>query len=293
MVFHNARVLRTQRTCTIGIIVPDIRNPFFLDFLYGVERILFPRKYKILLSMSDESVEKESQYLKWMVEHGTDGILLSPTFDEKGNGNLSFLRKFKAMGIPVVLYDRLYEENPKEFDSVTIDNFDAVMSVVRHLKNKGHERIGMILAGSRIYTMKKRLEGYKEGCKNYGLDCEKVLDLSSIFDQGEFERICRYLKEKKMTAVIATSHFVTKEVYKCAKKVGIDIPDDLSVVGFDDMDENELLDPPVTVIKQPVSLIGKAAATLILDRIDGDDSPTQSVVFKAELIERKSVKDLR
>ncbi len=292
MVFHNARVLRTQKTFTIGIIVPDIRNPFFLDFLHGVERILFPRKYKILLSMSDENVEKEKQYLRWMVEHGTDGILLSPAFDENGSGNLNFLRKFKVMGMPVVLYDRLYEESPKEFDSITIDNFDAVLSIVKHLKDRGHRRVGMILAGRRIYTMKKRLEGYLEGCRSYELECREILDINNIFDQKEHEKICDYLKGN-MTAVIATSHFVTNEVYKCAKRRGIEIPEDLSVVGFDDMDENELFDPPVTVIRQPVSLMGKAAATLILDRIDGDDSPTQSVVFKAELVERKSVKHIR
>ncbi len=292
MVFHHARVLRTQKTFTIGIIVPDIRNPFFLDFLYGVEKILFPRKYKILLSMSNENVEKEKQYIEWLVEHGTDGILVSPAFDEDGKGNLNLLTKVKGMGIPVVLYDRLYEDRPKNFDSVTIDNFGAVFDVIKYLHSKGHRDIGMILANGKIYTMKKRYEGYLEGCRNLKMNCRRALDISDIFDHQEFKKICNYISKEPMSAVIATSHFVTKEIYRCVKSLGWKIPKDISVVGFDDIDENELFNPPVTVIKQPVSLIGKAAATLLLERVDKDNSPLQSVVFKAELIERSSVKNI-
>ncbi len=292
VVFHHARVLRTQKTSTVGIIVPDIRNPFFLDFLYGVERILFPREYKILLSMSDENVEKEKQYLRWLVEHGIDGILVSPSFDKNGKGNLRFLMKIRALGIPVVLYDRVYEEKSRGFDSVTIDNFGAVFDIMKYLSLKGHRDVGMILANGKIYTMRKRYEGYLEGCRSLKINCKDVMDLSDIFDHQEFKRVCSYLSNEKMSAVIATSHFVTKEVYKCVKFLGWKIPEDISVVGFDDIDENELFDPPVTVIKQPVSLIGKAAATLLLERIDKSNSPPQSVVFKAELVKRKSVKDI-
>ena len=294
VLFQHARTLKTRKSMTVGVIVPDIRNPFFLDFLDGAERVLFPRKYKMLLSTSNEDTSKESVYLKWLIEHGIDGILVSPAFDRDGRGNLKLLLKIKKMGIPVVLYDRIFEERRDAFDSVTIDNEGAIVEAMRYLHSMGHVSVGIILADTRIYTVRKRYEGFMEGCRTYGMRCpaDNVLDVEQPFSTDKsLEKICGFFRRADLSAVIATNHFVTKMIYKCLKRLKISIPDEVSVIGFDDVEENEFFSPPVTVIKQPVLQMGKAAATLLLGRIDGETYKTQSVVLKAEFVERYSVRE--
>ncbi len=293
--FHHARVLKTQKTMTVGVIVPDLRNPFFLDFLDGIEKVLFPRKYKILLSTSNEDVGKERVYLEWLMEHGIDGILVSPAFERDGKGNLKLLAEIERMDIPVVLYDRVFRGHESRFDSVVVDNRGAIVEVVKLLRETGHDRIGIVLADRRIYTVEERYRGFKEGCSIYGLECpeKNVLNLEQPFDEKSDDTICDYLKRVDINAVIATNHATTEKIYRCLKRLNLRIPDDVSVVGFDDVDENEFFDPPVTVVKQPVLQIGKIAATLLLGRIDGEREKKQNVVLKAELVCRYSVKDRR
>ncbi len=288
--FGSARTLKTKRSMTVGVIVSDIRNPFFLDFLDGVERTLFPRRYKMLLATSNEDVEKEATYIKWLLEHDVDGIIVSPTCDKDGKTNINLLRKIKKTGIPVVLYDRVFEGFENEFDSVTIDNAGAILSAMKYLYTLGHKRIGIILASSNLYTIKKRYQGYLEACELFRLDCrnEDTLVLKSPLSEEMDAEIEDFIRKASFTALITTNHTITKKVYKSVKKLGMKIPNDLSVIGFDDVEENLFFDPPVTVIRQPVFQIGKTTAMLLLGRLDGEDLKPHRVVLNAELVKRKS-----
>ena len=285
--------LKTSKTKTIGVIVSDIRNPFFLDFLTGVDNVLFSRGYKFLLSNSDESVEKEKIYLNWMVEHGVEGILASPVSEKDGKSNISLYRKFYKLGIPIVLYDRTF---PKEtqFDSVTIDNKDSIIQALIYLKNKGHEKIGIFLSKSGIYTIEERLKGFIEGCKLLNLPFKEEWIGRDLYpEEMTYNKLKELLDKNNLpTAIIATNNKITKLLVSASRKLNINIPKDLSIMGYDDLPENEIISPPITCIKQPVFEIGRIASTVLLGKINDNFSEPTKVILKAEIIERKSIQDL-
>jgi len=294
IVSFQAKSLRTKKTMTIGIILSDIKNPFFLDFLDGVERVLFHRKYKILLATSNEDVNKEKTYLKWFLEHGVDGIMISPTCGNDGSNNLMLLRQIKKRGVPIVLYDRKFQEAETEFDSVTINNYQAIVSAIKYLvKDMGHKKLGLCLIEPMVYTLKERYRGFIEGCKFFGAKHkENWIVILSKDEEKNMEKLKQFFEESGPTAVIASNHFITQQLLKTAKKLNKKIPDDLSIIAFDDNIENELYETPITTIKQPVVLIGKNAAIMMVGRLDGEDVIPQNIVLNSELIIRESVKKL-
>ncbi|SHH54884.1 LacI family DNA-binding transcriptional regulator [Thermosipho atlanticus] len=289
-----AKSLRTKKTMTIGIILSDIKNPFFLDFLDGVEKIFFPRKYKMLLATSNEDLEKEKTYLKWFLEHGVDGIIIAPTIGKNNKNNLNLLRRIKKSGIPVVLYDRKIEEAESEFDTVTINNYHAIVSAIKYLvRDMGHKNLGLCLIEPMVYTLKERYKGFIDGCNLFNVKYknEWIIVLSNN-ERENMKRLKAIFDKTGPTAIIATNHYITQQILKAAKRYNRKIPSDLSLIAFDDNIENELYEVPITTIKQPVLLIGKNAATIMMGRLDGEDVIPQNIVLNTELIIRNSVQKL-
>ncbi len=289
--FSQARALKSSKTFTIGVIIPEMKNPFFLGFLDGVEKVLFPRGYKFIVCNSSQDPKKEKVYLQWLMEHGVEGILACPTSPHE---DLSMYRKIKKYGIPVVFYDRIIPDSASEFDSVTIDNKSAVADAVFYLHKMGHRDLGICLPRLDIYTIQERLKGFYESCKLLGIPIRKewIVDNMYIGNKGE-EKLRSILKaSSRPSAIIATNQIVTRQILKVIHECGFSIPDEISVVGFDDVPENELFSPPITAVKQPVLQIGKISTTLLLGRIDGEKSDIENVQLKAELVVRKSVNSM-
>lgn len=285
-----ARSLKTSQSKTIGVTVSDIRNPFFLDFLKGVDNILFQRGYKFLLTDSGENVEKEKIYLMWLIEHGVDGILASPVTETDGKNNLELYKKIKNIGIPIVFYDRVF---PKEsqFDSVTVDNKDSIIQALKYLYNKGHKKIGIFLSKSGIYTIEQRLEGFIEGCKLLGIKINEEWIAKDLFpEEKTYDKLKKLKKNRNLpSAIIATNNKITKQLISSSKKLNITIPTNLSIMGYDDLTENEIISPPITCIKQPVFEIGRIASTILLGKIENDETKTTKIVLKTEIVERNSI----
>jgi LacI family transcriptional regulator len=290
----SAQSLKNSKSKIIGIIAFDIRNPFFLDFLKGVEDVLFPREYKILLSSVDESADKEKTYLNWMVSQGVDGILSSPITEKNGKSNLKLYNNFYKMGVPIVFYDRMFY-NQEQFDYVIVDNQDAIIQALMHLKENGHENIGIFLSKKGIFTIEERLKGFLKGCELLNIQTRKEWICEDIYPHEKAFDILKMLKDKNNlpSAIIATNNNITKNIVSSSRKLNVKIPDKLSLIGFDDTPENELIDPPLTTIKQPILEIGKIAATALLSRIEDRFAKPMKVVLKAELIKRGSVKNLK
>lgn len=290
----SAGTLKNSKSKIIGVIAFDIRNPFFLDFLKGVEDVLFPREYKILLSNVDEGVDKEKTYLNWMIGHGVEGILASPITEKNGKSNLRLYQDFFKMGTPIVFYDRMFY-NQDQFDHVIVDNQDAIIQALMYLKENGHEKIGIFLSKKGIFTVEERFKGFLKGCKLLNIPVKNEWICEDIFPYEKAIGVLNELKRKNNlpTAIIATNNNITKYIVYAAKKNNIKIPDELSLVGFDDLPENELIDPPLTTIKQPILEEGKIATTALLSRIEDRYARPMKVILKGELIERKSVKNLK
>ncbi|OAA25563.1 LacI family transcriptional regulator [Kosmotoga sp. DU53] len=288
-----AKSLKTKKTKTIGLIISDIRNPFFLDVMRGVESVLFPRGYKFIVCSVNENLEREAVYLNWLMEHGVEGILASPltTVSGKHNGNL--YRKVARFGIPVVFYDRLIN-GIGDFDSVVLDNETAIADGVFYLRRKGHKKIGICLARRGLYTIEERYKGFKKAVELLQIETRPEWIIEGKHPMySSFEKLKKlFSSEERPTAIISTNHPMTRSILRAAKSCGLRIPEDISVLGFDDLIENELMSPPITTIRQPVMEIGRIAVTLLLGRIDGEKESPSSIKLKAELIERESVKTL-
>jgi LacI family transcriptional regulator len=285
--------LKTSKSKTIGVIVSDIRNPFFLDFLKGIDNILFLRGYNFFLNDSGENIEKEKIYLNWMIEHRVNGILTSPVGEKEGQNNLKLYKKISDMGIPIVFYDRTFSGEIK-FDSVTVDNKDSIIQAIKYLKDKGHKDIAIFLSKSGIYTIEKRLEGFLEGCKLLGIPINDSWICKDLFPEEKTFLTLKKLKENKKlpTAIIATNNKITKQLISASKQLNISVPETLSIVGYDDLPENEIIKPSVTCIKQPVFEIGRISATILLEKVENNVSEPTKIVLKTEIIERESVCDL-
>jgi len=286
-------IFKNSKSKIIGAIAFDISNPFFLDFLKGVEDVLFPREYKILLSNVDENIDKEKTYLSWMIGHGVEGILASPVRERNGKSNLRLYQNFYKMGIPIVFYDRMFYSQG-QFDHVIVDNQDAIIQALMHLKETGHEKIGIFLSKKGIFTIEERLKGFLKGCKLLNIPVKNEWICEDIYPHEKAIEVLNGLKRKNNlpTAIIATNNNLTKYIVYAAKKNNIKIPEELSLIGFDDSLENELIDPPLTTIKQPILEEGKIAATSLLSRIEDRYARPMNVTLKSQLIKRKSVKNL-
>ncbi len=288
-----AKTLRKSMSKTVGLIIPDITNPFFIEFIEGVDSVFFSKEYKFIVGNTDENVDREKTYIEWLLSHGVDGIIAAPTSDEKG-GNIKIFRKLVKMGMVLIMFDRILEGLEETVDSVCIDNETAILESLVHLKKMGHENVGMILGKMEIYTMKRRLKAFLKGVKSLGLRTRDSWILKNLFPEKEaVEKMIDFLSSRdKPTSIIVANQSLMRSFLKASKKAGVSIPEDISVVGFDDAVENEFYNPPLTTVRQPAKEMGKIAATLLLGRVEGDKSRPYRIVLRTELIVRESVKRL-
>lgn len=282
-----------KRSRIIGIIVPNIQNPFFLNFLKGAESVLFHRNFQFIVCNIDEDIYKERIYLKWLQENKVMGIIAAPAFSESGKTNLDIYMEL-GKSIPVVLYDREFY-NYKEFDSVTFDNEGTIIDGVKYLYDKGHRKIGILLSKQGNFCTRERLKGYKKALKLFDLPFVESWILNNLYSKDDIviKKIENFLLQDNLpTAVICTTNNITYNFLKAAKNLQINVPDDISLLGFGEIPQNELLNPPLSIMKQPSIEIGRIAATTILARIDGQQSEISRIVLKSTLVPRSSVKTI-
>ncbi|MFY9356562.1 MAG: substrate-binding domain-containing protein, partial [Defluviitoga tunisiensis] len=183
----------------------------------------------------------------------------------------------------------------EQFDYVIVDNQDAIIQALMHLKENGHENVSIFLSKKGVFTIEERLKGFLKGCELLNIQTRKEWICEDIYPHEKAFDILKMLKDKNNlpSAIIATNNNITKNIVSSSRKLNVKIPDKLSLIGFDDTPENELIDPPLTTIKQPILEIGKIAATALLSRIEDRFAKPMKVVLKAELIKRGSVKNLK
>jgi len=289
----SAKSLRTRKTQTVGLIVSDIRNPFFLDFMSGIETVLFPRGYKFIVCDIGEDFEKERVYIKLLLEHGVEGILSSPCQGKDGRNNSKLYREAVRRNIPVVFYDRILD-GMERISSVTLDNRQAILQGVLHLKENGHRKLGIVLHKKGIYTIEERRMGFVEAYKmlDIEINTDWIIENAVDVERASMSLESLLRSDRRPDAIISTNQFLNEVIVATVRRMGLKIPGDLSIVGFDDHSMNELIEPPLTTIRQPVKDIGRIAATIMLSEIDGTRGEKSKVVLKAELFKRKSVSKL-
>ncbi|WP_128293685.1 LacI family DNA-binding transcriptional regulator [Afifella aestuarii] len=274
----SARRLRTQHAQTIGLIVSDIRNPFFTAVGRGVEDAAYRAGMRVLLCNTDENVERERMYLRLMQEERVTGLILAPTL-----AMLDQLQK-SPLQFPAVLIDRAGAGGL--YDSVVLDNREAANTLVEHLFDEGYRRIGGVF-GQTSATGLERRDGYCASMKARGLTPDPRL-LPPTVDAGE-RAMSEWLSGPDAPeAIIASNGLLLMGVVKAAQRLGRAIPSDLAVAGFDNEHWTEVVGPGLTVIEQPVHDIGRNAMSLLFDRLQNPGLAPRKVVLSGRCIVRGS-----
>ncbi len=273
-----ARRLRSRRTDTIGLIVSDIRNPFFTEISRAVEDVAYQHRMRVMLCNADEDPEKEVLYLDLMRDENVSGVILSPT--------LPTLARFHSSDypFPVVLVDRCDRDTAA--DAVVLDNVDSAYRLTSHLIERGYRGIAFIY-GTASATGRQRHEGYVTAMATRGLEIQAkgvpaTVEAARVA-AGELVR-ARPLPD----ALVGSNGLILLGLTEALRETKLRFPEQIALAGFDDLPWTRLVEPGITVIAQPTYDLGQAAIELLLQRIAHPTQSVRRVVMRGELIERGS-----
>ncbi|MEV4538962.1 LacI family DNA-binding transcriptional regulator [Asanoa sp. NPDC049518] len=276
-----ARSLRSGRTRSIAVVVPDVTNPFFAAVVKGAEAVARQDEYHLFLSNTDENVDREAAVLADLVGR-VDGAILAPTVES----DEAPLRAQQA-GLPIVFLDREIG-GTDSFDTVLVDNAGGSRDAARHLLDLGHRRIAIVNGTMHSTPGRQRREAFIETLQQHGLD--PVEEVGDFREQGGYQAVLRLLAlEHPPTALFVTNNLMTVGALRALHDLGIRVPDQLSVIGFDDLDLAALLNPPLTVVDRPMEEQGALAMRLLLRRLrESGDVTARRIVLETNLLVRGS-----
>ena len=284
-----ARSLRTRRSNTIGVLIPDLNNPLFPPIVRGIEDRLAAAGYVALLGNTDGDAERERIVFERMRARHVDGFVLATA-----RLNDPVLAEAARADLPVVLMNRLAHDY--SLPSVSVDNERGVRLAVEHLAGLGHRRIAHIAGPQEVSTGLARYRGFIAAMEAGGLPVDPgLVEVARAFSVEEGLRCARLLLERgpvvaggPATAVVAANDMLALGGYAALDEAGLRCPEDLSVVGFNDMPFIDRLRPPLTTIRFPHYQVGKEAAQLLLERIAGHSGPIKILFLAPELVIRGS-----
>jgi len=277
--------LRGGRSHTVGVVVLDVSNPFFTEMFRGAESRLQSEGYVLMLGSTDDSIERESNFVRAMEEHRVEGVLITPAASD-----LVSLAGLKTRGVPTVLLDR--KATADEFCSVTVDDVRGGELAARHLFETGHTNIVFVNGPTSIRQCRDRRQGVRKAVRS--LAKSKKVDVGELsvpaltVRHGE-EVVDRILTmSPRPTAVMCANDLLALGVLRGLAARGVRVPDDLAVVGYDDLIFGSMLSPALTSVRQPALELGVAAAELLLDEVRNPDHRHREVRFEPELVVRAS-----
>jgi LacI family transcriptional regulator len=280
-----ARSLRTRRSHTVGVLIPDLNNPLFPPIVRGLEDKLAAAGYVALIGNTDADASRERLIFEQMRARHVDGfVLATATLHDR------LLAEVAAADLPVVLMNRLSQDY--SFPSVSVDNEQGGRMAISHLVRLGHTRIAHIAGPQEASTGVSRLRGFREGMAAHGLEVrEELIAYASRYTVEEGDRCARELLTAQggFTAVAAANDMLAVGCYAALDEAGLQCPDDISVIGFNDMPFIDRLRPPLTTVRFPHYQLGTEAAQLLLERIGEREAPVKILYLAPELIVRKSV----
>ena len=281
-----ARELKHGPPTTLGLLLADVSNPFFARLADQVVQEAHSRGIQVLLMTTQEDDQLESERLSTLIERRVSGIIATPT----GN-NLEIWKKLQDIGTDVVFVDRSIPSLPA-VDVVTINNTESARSATALLAAHGHRRIAIISGPASSTTGRDRIAGYREALAAAGLERDDLLIRSAAFRGaagGDAMTALLNLEDPPTALVVANTAQVTTVLRRLAH-AGVSIPDDLSVIVFEDSPWTELMTPPLTIVRQPIDLLARHSVQLALSNANGKTSGKPTVIrVDAELVERSSV----
>jgi LacI family transcriptional regulator len=277
---------KNGRTNRIGLLIPDVTNPYFSVLMKGITNIARIQGMAVMLCDSDQTPDSETEHIQRLIAAGIDGLIYIP-FREAPDPALGELVK---TGFPLVFLDR--EANLEPICSVTSDNEEGAYQATTYLLNLGHREIGFISGLPYLSTSITRLAGFKRGLAEFGLEPspEMVLHGDTSLESGYRETIRLLESGKKFSAIFASNDMMAFGVWRALDENGYAIPDDVSIIGYDDIPFSAFIS--LTTIAQPGFEIGRNSMLLLLDLISNRREPPQKIVLRDSLIIRKSCKKI-
>jgi LacI family transcriptional regulator len=259
-----ARGLRSKRTHTLALIVTDITNPYFTSMARGVEDVAGASNYTVIYCNTDESEAKEEKYANMLAQRRVDGVLLVPSC-----GNAKTIKFFESNDINVVILDRRI--SGVKSDIVYSDSVNGAYRLTKLLIGLGHKRIAMIAGPKDISTSADRVTGYQQALTEAGLNENELIYYGAFNEQSGYEHTNQAMMQApKPTAIFGANNFTAIGIIKALHDLKLDVPGDVSVVGFDDLPEFMFMKPFLTVARQRAYEMGKLAAELLLKCISGE-----------------------
>lgn len=279
-----ARRLRAGGKChLLGLIIPNIQNPFFADVARGVEDVAYRNNFAVLLCNYDEDPVKQQFYLDVMQAESVDGIILPPVHEDD-----PALRKIVEGGLPVVCVDRTLSGGG--IDKVEVDNQRGAHEAVTHLIARGHRRIGFVGGPADSSTGRERLLGYQSAHLQAGLAVDGQLLRAGDYKAESGRRLTHELLalRRPPTALFVCNSLMTIGALETIVAGQLKIPDEVALIGFDDLPLAAVFSPPLTVVRQPAYDVGRCAAELLFQRIEEPSRVPTSVRLSPELLIRGS-----
>lgn len=273
-----ARNLRRSRTSLWAVIISDIGNPFFTSLVRGVEDVAQETGYSVVLCNSDEDADKEANYIAAALAEQMAGVIISPSARAR-QGVESLL----AGGTPVVAIDR--ELRGVAVDAVVVDNEHGAEVATSHLIESGYQRIACITGPRKASTARRRLRGYQQALTAAGRDVdESLVRVADFREQGGYDAMVSLLAETpRPDAVFAANNLMTVGALECLVERGVAVPDEVGVMGFDDIPWATLVRPSLSTVGQPTYQLGRTAAQLLADRIADPSRKPSTTVLRTEL----------
>lgn len=284
-----ARSLVTGRSHTIGVIIPDISNQFFAETVRHIQTELSTYGYDIILCNSEEQAKNDVKYIDWLASRRVDGLILTLSAQSMEEKNHAFIKTaLDNAGIPYMFLDRYYNT---EAPIVSIDNVDSGYSVTKFLISQGHRNIGVITGPLSLNSSYNRLEGFQKAMEEFGItvDPDNVINLAYDMESGK--KGAEKLISKGVTAIFAFNDLQAYGALEYCNDNGLKIPEDVSLVGFDDIFYSSILETKLTTVRQPIKELASKTCRTIINLLEGKDC-FEDVKLKTELIVRDSVRNI-
>jgi LacI family transcriptional regulator len=282
--------LKERRSRSIGVIVCEIANPFFSQTINGIESIAYNNGYNVIIAQSRESFDREVMNLQYLTSRSIDGLIISVSTE---TNDFSNFRQLHEKGMPIVFFDRIVDEIKTH--KVIADNYKGAYDATSHLVKNGYKRIAILGNAEVLSITRERLAGYKAALEENGLPINESLIQycqhgGMIFSEVNDAMNAIMNLKQKPDAIFASADKLTTGALRYLRTNGLKVPSDIALVGFSNTDLTELLDPPLTVVKQPAFEMGEVATKLLLQLIESKRPVTdfETMVMKTELIIRQS-----
>jgi LacI family transcriptional regulator len=278
-----ARALRGLKSRTIGIIVPYLYDPFFATIAHAVNTLAKENGYSVILTTSNEDPDAEFAEAQLMLQRRVDGLIVIPA-----DAHRSRLSRAEFDRTHIVTLDRPVQD--RRFDTVLVQNQSGSKRAVQHLAGEhGHKRIIFVGLNKQLYTVRARFEGYRRAMLEAGLQPEPSFKCAS--QEATSAIVGGVMREKTPpTAFFCFNNLTTRYTLRALLDLGVRVPEEVALIGFDDFELAEVLHPTLTVVRQPVFEVGRVAASLLFDRLKLEEFPCEGskVVLPVELIIRRS-----